>query len=216
VIDLSNSVAYDVALRCAESVHYHHKDYTTVDDLYQSAWEYLLRHPVMWSQFEEAEDRVMAERTLDRIVMDHLRGIARREKAERSGYHVDDECTYSPKVIAELLPMTFAIESALLPAAASDDAPGRGGNPHGQGDFVASLLDVRNAWITTAFRGDEARLIEARFVDDMSVEHIAASFSTTPDEVKKQLARGLRRMVERLGGLPSRGCPGDCECREVP
>jgi len=215
VIDVYADPSLSVLARAAESVAYKYGAYLTEEDGYQEAWLWRLRHPVLVKSFLEPAEGQPNVSGLERVVKSYLESLARKEKAACLGYHVDDECTYSPKVIAELLPMTFAIEAALLPAAASDDAPGRGGNPHGQGDFVASLLDVRRAWITTAFRGDESRLIEARYVDDMSIEHIAGSFSTTPDEVKKQLARGLRRMVETLGGLPSRGCSVDCECREV-
>lgn len=215
MIDTSNSLAYDVALRAAESVHYHFKAFTTVNDLYQDAFEFLLRHPILWSQFEEAEDRKMAERTLDRIVMDHLRGIARREKATQSGYHVDDECTYTPKVVAELLPLIFDLEAALLPSAPTDDAPGRGSNPHGQGDFVTSLLDVRQAWTSTAFRGTEMSVLELRFVEQLEWDHLAASLSMEVEEAKRQAAIGLRRLSDRLGGLPARSCLPTCECKEV-
>jgi hypothetical protein len=213
VIDVYADPALPILERAAAEVAYHYKDFVSEEDLYQEAWLWRLRHPKL------VESHLGKERPdvsgLQRLVRSYLEALARREKAACRGYHPDDESFYSPAVIAELLPMTLDIEAALLPAAASDDAPGRGSNPHGQGDFVASLLDVRDAWINTAFRGDEARLIEARFCDDMAWGHIAASFGLKEEDVKRKVSVGLRRMSEHLGGLPSRGCPSGCECREV-
>lgn len=215
VIDVYSDPALEVLAKAASDVAYRFGDFISEHDLYQEAWLWRLRHPTLVKSFLEPAEGQPDMSGLNRVVRSYLESVARKERALCRGYHPDDETYYSPKVVAELLPMVFDIEAALLPAAASDDAPGRGSNPHGQGDFVASLLDVRNAWITTAFRGDEARLIESRFVDDMSWEHIAASFQIDVEDAKRTVSIGLRRMSERLGGLPPRACRVDCECREV-
>lgn len=212
--DIYADPALEVLEKASLAVAYSYKDWISEADLYQEAWEWRLRHPVLVSSFMDKEEGADLK-GLERVVRSYLESVARKEKALSCGYHQDDECFYTPKVLAELLPMVFDIEASLLPAAPTDDAPGRGSNPHGQGDFVASLLDVRGAWLSTAFRGDEARMIEARFVDDMDWNHLAASFGVEEEDAKKTVAIGLRRMSNALGGLPARACGSDCECREV-
>jgi hypothetical protein len=213
--DIYSDPALAVLEKAALSVAYSYKDWISEADLYQSAWEWRLRHPVLVSSFMDREEGADVK-GLERVIRSYLESVGRKEKALACGYHPDDEMFYRPAVIAELLPMVFDIEASLLPAAPSDDAPGRGSNPHGQGDFVASLLDVRQAWLTTPFRGDESRMIEARYVDDMEWDHLAASFGVEVEDAKRTVAIGLRRMANQLGGLPARACSVDCECKEVP
>jgi len=213
-IDVYADPALEVLARAAESVAYKYDDFVSFETMYQEAWEYRIRHVTLVASFlnrEEGPDM----RGLERVIRSYLESVARSEKALVSGYHVDDEAYYTPKVVAELLPLCLDIEAALLPSAPTDDAPGRGGNPHGQGDFVTSLLDVREAWTTTAFRGSEMQYINAHFVEDMSWELIAATYGVDVEEVQRRTAIGLRRMSEALGGLPSKQCAATCECREV-
>lgn len=193
----------------AESVAYHYEGVLSKDDLYQDAWVWALQHPLLVASFLDKETPDV--KGLQRVAQDYLRGVAQKEKARVAGYHVNDNVWYSPRVVAELLAMTMDIEAALAPTArpADDDMPGAG-NKDGQGDLLASLMDVRNAWICTAFRDDEARLIEARYVDEMEWAHIAASFGHEVEEAKRRVAVGLRRMVDFLGGHAGKSCPVDC------
>lgn len=214
-IDVYADPALPVLARAAESVAYKYDDYMSFETLYEEAWLYRIRHVALVASFLDKEGGADVS-GLEKVIRSYLESVARQEKALTCGYHTDDECWYSPKVVAELLPMVFDLEAALLPSAPTDDAPGRGGNPHGQGDFVTSLLDVREAWTNTAFRGIEMDLIRARYVEDMSWPHIAASFQVDVEEAQKRASIGLRRMSETLGGLPSRRCLPTCECKETP
>lgn len=214
MIDVYADPALAVLARAAESIAYRYDDYVSEETMCEEAWLWRIRHVTLVASFLEKEGG--ADVTgLERVVKSYLDSVARAEKALVCGYHPDDEAFYTPKVIAELLPVCMDIEAALLPSAPTDDAPGRGGNPHGQGDFVTSLLDVREAWTSTAFRGSEMSYIKARYVDDMSWDLIAATHGVDVEEVQKRTAIGLRRMSERLGGLPARSCKPGCECKGV-
>lgn len=213
-IDVYADPALEVLARAAESVTYKYDDYVSEETMYEEAWLWRIRHATLVSSFLDKEGGADMN-GLERVVKSYLDSVARAEKALVCGYHVDDECHYTPKVIAELLPICLDIEAALLPSAPSDDAPGRGSNPHGQGDFVTSLLDVREAWTNTAFRGDEMRLIRERYVNDLEWPHVAAIYGITVEEAQRHVAIGLRRMSETLGGLPARSCKPGCECKEI-
>ena len=212
-VDVYADPALEVLARAAEAVAYKFNDYVSEETLYEDAWHWRIRHVSLVKSFLEPAEGEVNVNGLEKVVRSYLESVARKEKALTHGYHPDDESFYSPKVIAELLPLVFDIEAALLPSATTDDAPGRGGNPHGQGDFVTSLLDVRGAWTSTAFRGSEMDYIRARYVEDLDWGHIAASFGVDVEEVQRRTAIGLRRMSERLGGLPPKRCAENCECR---
>lgn len=211
-VDVYADPALEVLARAAESISYKYDDYVSPETMYEEAWLWRIRHVALVGSFLEKEGGADMS-GLERVVKSYLDSVARAEKALVCGYHVDDEAYYTPRVVAELLPVCLDIEAALLPSAPTDDAPGRGGNPHGQGDFVTSLLDVREAWTSTAFRGSEMSYIKSRYVEDQPIELIAASFGTTVEQVNRGLAIGLRRMSEYLGGLPSKRCADGCECR---
>lgn len=180
------------------------------EDLYQEGWVWRLSHPVTVQALVDEGGRA-----LDQRIRGYLTEFWRREKAAVSGYSVDDEAFYTPETVAKLLPLTLDIEAALISARDSDSDGGRVRNPHGQGDFLTSLIDVSTAWTRTKFRGSEARLIEMHFCDGMEYEHIAGSTAMSVDDVKKRIAVGLRRMVNHLGGWPGRACPADCpDCIE--
>ena len=126
--------------------------------------------------------------------------MARAEKARILGYHIDDEVFYTPKVIAVLLPTALDLEDALAPTFdPTVEHTGSGGGGH-YGDLATSLIDVRSAWANTAFRGSEMQLIKARYVDDLEWDHIAASYGMTLEAVQLEVIRGLRRLMNTLGG----------------
>lgn len=212
-IDVYADPALEVLARAAESVAYKYDDYVSAETMYEDAWLWRIRHVALVSSFLDKEEGADM-RGLEKVVRSYLESVARAEKALVCGYHTDDEAYYTPRVVAELLPVCLDIEAALLPSAPTDDAPGRGGNPHGQGDFVTSLLDVREAWTNTAFRGSEMRLIEARYVEDREWPQIAAMYGMEVEDVQRTVSIGLRRLSEFLGGLPSKRCKPGCECKQ--
>jgi hypothetical protein len=176
-----------------DSVHWHFEPWIDKEALTRAGRDFLL---------DNLEDLANVS-DLNKVVRAYLETVAREEKAKALGYAPSDEVFYVPMVVAKLLPVALELEDALQPSY-DPEADHRGGGGADYGDFVASLLDVRRAWIGTAFRNDEMRLITARFVEDWEYGHIAAAYSMDEEEVKKQIARGLRRMEEFLGGRDPR------------
>lgn len=174
-----------------DSVHWHFEPWVDRQVLAKAGRDFIL------DNLEELTD----VSDLDKVVRAYLETVAREEKAKALGYAPSDEVFYTPMVVAKLLPVALELEDALQPSY-DPEADHRGGGDYG--DFVASLLDVRRAWIGVAFRRDEMRLIEARFVNDWEYDRIAAAYSMDEEEVSKQIARGLRRMVDFLGGRDPR------------
>lgn len=212
-INLSLDPALPHLERCSAATERRFLLWVSEEFLYEEAYAWRLRHPVLVDTLLK-EGKV---NELERHVMDYLTGVARAEKAKTCGYHPDDESFYTPGVIAQLLPMTLDVAGAVLTAAPPDrDEGGRTNNPHKQSDFISMLADVARAWATTPLNRTESRVIEMRFLDDMDYDHIAASLQMEKEDVEKAAARGLRRLCDRLGGLPTKkGCPSECiDCEE--
>lgn len=174
-----------------ESVHWHFSAWIDKEELMEAGRDFIL-------------DNLEALATvgdLDRVVRAYLETVARDAKAKTLGYDTHDEAFYSAAVIGKLLPVALELEDALQPRY-DPEAEHRGGGDYGE--FVTALLDVRSAWIGTAFRGDEMRLLKARYVEDWEDDRIAAVYNMDEDEVRKQIFRGLNRMVSFLGGFDPR------------
>lgn len=108
------------------------------EDVEMELWAWVYGHPDKTNDLAEHESwllrrlRTVAER------------FARKEKAQRSGYHPDDEVWYSQWHVVELLP------DALNPAATPPQSPmdelavtGGGGGKYS--DWEASMADLRGA-----------------------------------------------------------------------
>lgn len=174
-----------------DSVHWHFSPWIDKWELWAAGANFVLAN-------EEALTDVS---DLDKVVRAYLESVARDEKAKVLGYAPSDEQFYTPMVVAKLLPIALELEDALQPSY-DPEADHRGGGDYGE--FVASLLDVRRAWINSAFRNSEMAILKRRFVEDQDWTFIAATLGMEMEEVQKQATRGLRRMVNFLGGTDPR------------
>lgn len=174
-----------------DSVHWHFSPWIDKWELWAAGANFVLAN-------EEALTDVS---DLDKVVRAYLESVARDEKAKALGYAPSDEQFYTPMVVAKLLPIALELEDALQPSY-DPEADHRGGGDYGE--FVASLLDVRRAWINSAFRNSEMAILKRRFVEDQDWTFIAATLGMEMEEVQKQATRGLRRMVNFLGGTDPR------------
>ena len=203
-VDVYNDPAMSILVACALDAGQHYK-WVPFDDLYQEAWLWRISHPQLTEKLLE-----QSSSALQRAVNDHLRLVAQRERAQQTGFQVEDPEYYTPRMIGTLLPQALdIIESTAPKGGASDDIRGAA-DPHGQSGFLTSLIDVANAWITTSFRRDEQQILRMRYIKDLNWHEIAGSIGLEVEEVKHRAAQGLRRMVWTLGGFRGRSCPVDC------
>lgn len=203
-VDVYSDPALSILVACALDAGHLYK-WVPFDDLYQEAWLWRIRHPLLTEQLLG-----QSSSQLQRAVNDHLRLVAQRERAQQTGYHMDDVEFYSPGMIATLLPQAVDIIEATAPGGgATDDVKGAS-DPHGQSGFLTSLIDVANAWIVTKFREDEKQILGLRFIEDLNWGEISASTGHDMEEVKRRAALGLRRLVKTLGGWRGRSCPVPC------
>lgn len=108
----------------------------SVDDLRQECWLWAVEHKDWTRQALEVSDAYLVRR---------LRGVAeryaRREKAARGGYSVDDEMYYSIAAIANLLPEALDPQ-AVTPAGQASEVKG---SAERYMEWETSIADIRGA-----------------------------------------------------------------------
>lgn len=129
---ISPKVAGQIETTAAEVTRLYHS-WVEHGDVAQTMWVWVLDHA------DEVES--MPQYTLRRRLKDAGISYARREKATRSGYHPEDEYTYSQATILKLLPDAFDPE-ATRPVTGNDGA-GAGGKDQTYTEWETMLTDVR-------------------------------------------------------------------------
>jgi DNA-directed RNA polymerase specialized sigma24 family protein len=159
------------------------------EDIYQELWvKYLstdcthMNHKMLWSTLRRA-------------------GVAfcTREKAEITGYDVDDLYYYSTGQLRELLPLVMDRESWTQAGVVADMGKITGTSDPAHGNSrLAMICDVRSA--LEACSDQDKELLWTAFGLAVSEPEHALSMGITEDAVRMRIVRALKRLQQRLGG----------------
>lgn len=150
------------------------------------------------------ENRGSAERLLEEGNLVKLSAFFRaaaaehavREKATRSGYSTDDQISYPPRVLRELLPDVFDVENWQSFGARGDGQPRAKGLKNATGDRLASIIDVRTALAGLTQRHYDILIwtYKMGYSDAIIAEELGQSEGT----VRKARSRALRALSRSL------------------
>lgn len=169
--DLINTTAYRIFKR--------YRRWVEAPDIRQEMWTYI-------AGLTETRLATIEANTLRWRLHDVGERYARKEKATKSGYHVDDEVFYGLRVIRELLPV--AMDDTPVVLRGVDEAQKGAGRRAGAVpplDYETAIADLRKAYrgLDALRRGILAEYVEGGHdIDDASV------------------TGALRAMQRRLGG----------------
>ncbi len=175
---ISPAVA-DQIQRSAAEVHRLYRSWAEAADIEQEMWLWVYSHH---SQLDD-----MPPYTLRRRLKDAGVRYCRREKAAKSGYHPEDEYTYTQPVLLKLLPDAFDPE-ATKPVTGSDGVGTRGTGEQAYGEWETMLIDVRVA------------LDKLRFSDWKVLKQVAEGAREPNDTLTQDALRRLQRKVNRPAG----------------
>lgn len=205
----------DAVLRTAAAdITRRYRAFVSFADMHREATMFVLEHPKAVA--EALEDEKRADQRVSRLVSRHLVKVARQEKAAVSGYDPDDECFYSRKTLAMLLPAVWDDQMLLHPPKAGGDAPmtSTKRDPATLGDWAVSVADARRAWRHADLSGPQRLALVYRFSDQHTVATIGRLLEVSEEDASGLVGSGLRVLVEFLGGEPG-GCARGCECRDT-
>lgn len=157
--------------RCAVEVARMFRRWVEREDVSQCMWVWVLDHQ---SQLEG-----MPTWTLRRRLKDAGIAFARKEKATRSGYHPEDEYTYSQATILKLLPDAF--DPAATKPVSGLDAGGGSKGEHTYMEWETMVTDIR------------VGLDSLRYADRNVLKQVAAGARSPNDLLAMDAMRRLQR-----------------------
>lgn len=175
------------------------------DDLRSAALEYAVRRPDLVSKFllerEDEKERRRGEHAFVTVLSRAAERHARKEKAEQSGYKVEDEFFYTRVLLEGMIKILVSgdyaetnqtVDPETMGGRRAPKAPNEGNN------LLAMMADVQSALDTLEIR--DRAILMARFGEDKAVKDVADAWGISPGRVSQIEERALRKMGEALGG----------------
>jgi RNA polymerase sigma factor (sigma-70 family) len=164
------------------------------DDVVNELWVWMLEHPDKVQEWYENEDVTMAGFAL----MVEAKRYAKREKASRSGYSLQDEHYYTVPVLRELMADVFDHDGWSLQSTPSDGQPKAKADPRMSGERMVMLADVSQA--LQSLPQAHYNVLVWRWKYDYSDELLAAELDCTEEAAQKRIQRALKALQRALGG----------------
>jgi len=125
---------------------------------------------------------------------------ARKEKARALGYELGDEYFYRLELIEGLIKVLGSGEAYLTNQVLDPDVHGvKAKKLANEGNNLAAMMsDVDKAMKKLDMRMQG--ILTSRFTNDMPLAEIAEAWDISPQRVEQLIAKGLRDIVEALGG----------------
>ena len=178
--------------------------FTTAEELQQVCYEAALEHADKMKSFLDREDEgniKQGERFAIRLMRKHANIYARKEKAHRLGYEVEDEYFYQVQLIESLLPIAVSgdydmasqvLDPAELGGKRKKSLPNEGNN------ILALVADIQLALDSLEDREED--IVVAKVVNGETSESIAERWGVSRQRVDALNRRGIEKMAEYLGG----------------
>ena len=202
-------VVYELATSVANTIYRRYNNYAERDDIKQEilAWA-LTRSQYMIDQLSEP-DTDRRKHNEQRIAWQMRRvaeRYARKEKAAKSGYLINDEAYYESATVGQLLPFVIAsIENGTVIEVAQhmvqDGQPKGKSSPAEGGNLLSMLIDIKKAYLI--LEPEEKILLRLRHFETLTLQQIADQLECAVSTADRRCANALRKLIDNLGGL----CP---------
>lgn len=179
--------------------------YVQAEDLRQEGHLWALEHPETIQAYEEHEEPKLAAWLLTRDLRVEMELYARRERAAFLGYNVEDEQFYSKSLIEAALPAALSGDLS-SPAQGLELGRKPGGPTSEGGDWQVIVMDVQIALSAAGLTDEERACLSHHYRDGEAQADIARLLNTDQSSVSRALARGVRKVIDSLGGGRPREC----------
>jgi RNA polymerase sigma factor (sigma-70 family) len=200
-------VVYELATSVANTIYRRYNNYAERDDIKQEilAWA-LTRSQYMIDQLSEP-DTDRRKHNEQRIAWQMRRvaeRYARKEKAAKSGYLINDEAYYESATVGQLLPFVIAsIENGTVIEVAQhmvqDGQPKGKSSPAEGGNLLSMLIDIKKAYLI--LEPEEKILLRLRHFETLTLQQIADQLECAVSTADRRCANALRKLIDNLGGM---------------
>jgi RNA polymerase sigma factor (sigma-70 family) len=194
----------DLAAIAARPVARRFHPYLEFEDLKQIGIEHALRRQDKVQEYlarEDPDERKQGERAFTTFLSRHMERKARAEKAKVCGYRPEDEYFYRPTMVEALIKVWSSgdYEQAGQVFDPADLGLKRRSKVASEGnDFLAMMADVDAALMRLDQRTRD--MLEERFAAERTFAAIGETWDISAQRAEQIISRGVRRMVEHLGG----------------
>lgn len=201
-----NPVVYELAPSVAYTIYRRYKNWCEKDDIHQEcvAWA-MTRSNYINEQMAEPdlEKRKHNEQRIAWQMRRVAERYARKEKAFKSGYQVQDEAYYESATIAQLLHFVIAsvVDGTVLEQAQvmiTDGQPKGKSSPAEGGNLLAILIDIKKAYLK--LDKDDQALLMLRYFDNFTLAQIAQVLECATSTADRKCNTSMRRLIDQLGG----------------
>jgi RNA polymerase sigma factor (sigma-70 family) len=199
-------IFYDLVPSVASSITRRYRNWVEKDDVVQECYTWIMTRAEHFTELLNDENELQRKWNEKRIVWQmrrHAERYARREKAKKSGYQINDEAYYDTVTIAQLLP--FVIKSYINDSALeqsqiliNDGTPKRPSAPAEGGNLLAMLVDIKKAF--EALDKDEQEILTLRYHENQTLQLMAEYLECSVSTVDRKINQALRKVQEEMGG----------------
>ena len=199
-------IIYELAPSVAYAVHRRYKHWVEREDVTQECIAWGVTRNAYITEQMSVEDPKQLEHNQSRIAWQMKRAVeryARKEKANKSGYQINDEVYYQTFTLGQLLP--FVISSIIdgtvleqMQEMINDGQPRGSSSPSEGGNLLASLIDIKKCYLKLDEK-DQA-VLRMRHYENATLQQIAQYLECATSTADRRCSNSLRRLQDELGG----------------
>jgi RNA polymerase sigma factor (sigma-70 family) len=196
----------DLVPSVVTTIYRRFRTYTERADLLQEAWAFVLSRAEHFNEVLSEENEVQRKWNEKKIAWQMRRALeryARKEKASKSGYQLNDEAYYDTVTIAQLLPFvikSFISETALEQSQIliNDGTPRKPSAPAEGGNLLAMLVDIKKAY--EKLDKYDQDILRLRYHDNLTLQIISEYLECAISTVDRRCTQALRKLQNNIGG----------------
>ena len=196
----------DLVPSVVTTIHRRFRAYTERGDLLQEAWAFVLSRAEHFNEILSDENEVQRKWNEKKVawqIRRNLERYARKEKATKSGYQINDEAYYDTVTISQLLP--FVIKSVISDTALeqsqvliNDGTPRKTPAPAEGGNLLAMLVDIKKAY--EKLEKYDQDILRLRYHDNLTLQLISEYLECAISTVDRKCTQALRKLQNNIGG----------------
>jgi RNA polymerase sigma factor (sigma-70 family) len=199
-------IVYELAPSVAYAIHRRYKNWVERDDVAQECIAWAITRNAYITDQMSVEDPQQLEHNQRRIAWQMKRAVeryARKEKANKSGYQINDEVYYQTFTLGQLLPFVIAsvIDGTVLEQMQemiNDGQPRGSSSPAEGGNLLAALIDIKKCFMKLDQK--DQTVLRMRHYDNATLQQIAQYLECAVSTADRRCSNSLRRLQEELGG----------------
>ncbi len=175
-----------------------YSDIVERDDLIQEGWVWVLSNETEVNKFKSNPNAGGGAHSLGQRLNRAMERYCRAEKSARGGYEVEDDVYFSPALIGLVLPSVLKDDP--VPPVQQGERIANTSDPAEGGNWLATYLDVKQAWLKADLTDQQRQLLIDYHLDDLSQLELATQLGISQQAVSKRLSQAHGKMIEVLGG----------------